>query len=429
MTGRCGAAPCKSRGMTLVEMLVATTMTLVIMGVVAQLFGMMGKGLTGGRNVLNLDAQLRGVAHTLRTDLTGITVETLPPVAPETDSGYLEIIEGPLADLSAHGAGNLTTLTADWDDVLLFTTRSFGDPFIGLADSATFGTTTIRSQYAEVAWFCRLAPAPQQIVPGTTLYSLHRRQLLVLPFVGLGTFIAGGNSTTSAMTAFRNANDLSVHALSASTVAPNSLADLTKRENRFLHNPGGTVTAAAYPFDVSVVSGQFSSNGEFNGHLTGARDGEDVVLSNVIAFDVRVFDPQAPLPGGATGDYVDLGSSGTPAVAIGAIFPPATGNFGTRGVFVSNATTSHTLFRPTYDTWSTHYEANGLNEDGDSLIDEGTNGEDDGGISGLIDDLAERETSPPYPVPLRGIEVRIRCYEPESRQVRQVTIRHTFVPH
>jgi len=25
--------------------------------------------------------------------------------------------------------------------------------------------------------------------------------------------------------------------------------------------------------------------------------------------------------------------------------------------------------------------------------------------------------------------VRIRCYEPASRQVRQVTVRHTFVPH
>ena len=44
-------------------------------------------------------------------------------------------------------------------------------------------------------------------------------------------------------------------------------------------------------------------------------------------------------------------------------------------------------------------------------------------------DANELETSPPYPVPLRGLEVRIRIYDTSTRQVRQVTVRHTFVPH
>jgi hypothetical protein len=83
---------------------------------------------------------------------------------------------------------------------------------------------------------------------------------------------------------------------------------------------------------------------------------------------------------------------------------------------------------PTIDTWSTHYEANGVDEDDDNSTDEGTNGFDDDNDS-LVDEADEAETSAPYPYPLRGIEVRIRCYEPESRQVRQVTVRHTFVPH
>jgi hypothetical protein len=87
-----------------------------------------------------------------------------------------------------------------------------------------------------------------------------------------------------------------------------------------------------------------------------------------------------------------------------------------------------------YDTWSTHYESNGMNEDsdvdgaGDPLVDEGSDGLDNNN-DGQVDEIAEQETSPPYPHPLRGIEVRIRCYEPSSRQVRQVTVRHTFVPH
>ena len=61
-------------------------------------------------------------------------------------------------------------------------------------------------------------------------------------------------------------------------------------------------------------------------------------------------------------------------------------------------------------------------------MDESLNGLDDDG-NGLIDDAGEKETAPPYGFPLRGIEVRIRCYEPTSRQVRQITVRHTFVPH
>jgi hypothetical protein len=81
-----------------------------------------------------------------------------------------------------------------------------------------------------------------------------------------------------------------------------------------------------------------------------------------------------------------------------------------------------------YDTWSTHYESNGIDDDGDGTADEGTNGIDDNS-DGVIDDALEAETSPPYPVPLRGLEVRLRTFEPTSRQVRQVTVRHTFVPH
>jgi hypothetical protein len=39
-------------------------------------------------------------------------------------------------------------------------------------------------------------------------------------------------------------------------------------------------------------------------------------------------------------------------------------------------------------------------------------------------------TSAEQPAPaIEGLEVRIRCDEASSRQVRQVTVRHTFVPH
>ena len=56
-----------------------------------------------------------------------------------------------------------------------------------------------------------------------------------------------------------------------------------------------------------------------------------------------------------------------------------------------------------------------------------TNGFDDDS-NGIVDDVNEQITSPPYPAPLRGIQVKIRVFEPDSRQVREVTVEQDFLP-
>jgi hypothetical protein len=90
-----------------------------------------------------------------------------------------------------------------------------------------------------------------------------------------------------------------------------------------------------------------------------------------------------------------------------------------------------------YDTGSFHYEHDGIDQDdgGSGLVDEGTNGFDDDtpmstdpGHPNAVDDPGEFEASPPYPVPLRGMKVRIRVYEPDTRQIREVSVVHSFVP-
>jgi type II secretory pathway pseudopilin PulG len=418
--------PGRRPGMTLVEMLVATAMTLVIMGIVAQLFGMLGKGVTNSRSVMDLNAQIRSAAQTLRTDLAGITVDTLPPVAPESDSGYLEVVEGPMNDTSK----GTEQLTGDCDDIVMFTTRSLGEPFSGryLRDSST---TVIHSPTAEVIWFCRPSPAEAQKVSGSKLYTLYRRQLLVMGYVGIPPFLGNGNSIPGTLPAKYLDYDLSLRR-EGSFLRPNSLGDLTKRENRFLHNVGGVVDKTTFPFDVAGQIDEIDATTHvLNGQLSGTREGEDIVITNVLAFDVRVFDPIAAINGGSgeKGEYVDLGSAGGTRAAVGTTFP-ATGlvPFTSRGVMVANAANRGVLKYPTYDTWSTHYENNGLDEDQNSVVDDGTNGQDDN-ANNVVDDPTERETSPPYPRALRGIEIRLRVYEPSSRQVRQVTVRHTFVPH
>jgi hypothetical protein len=179
---------------------------------------------------------------------------------------------------------------------------------------------------------------------------------------------------------------------------------------------------------------------------TSSRNGEDVMLTNVVAFDVRVFDPAAPIGPSASGNdclspldgtalgavnangaYVDLGN----AVATKGpsnVLPRFEGFGDIRSKLMGNVAD-----RCVYDTWSTHYEANGIDEDNDNTPDQGTDGLDTpvppNAADGVIDDVDEREVQPPYRYPLRGIEVRIRCYDPLTRQGRQATVRHTFVPH
>jgi hypothetical protein len=108
-----------------------------------------------------------------------------------------------------------------------------------------------------------------------------------------------------------------------------------------------------------------------------------------------------------------------------------------------------------YDTWSYHYENNGINEDGfyyntnwnwydpnppspgwktkapgaeawRSAVDQGVDGLDNDGLLG-VDDLHERETRPAYDVPLRGMQVLIRSYERDSRAIRQVRVNQHFM--
>ncbi|MEX0611933.1 MAG: hypothetical protein WD229_07415, partial [Pirellulales bacterium] len=259
--------------------------------------------------------------------------------------------------------------------------------------------------------------------------------------------------------------------------------------------------------------------------LSGERRGEDVMMTGVLAFDLRLYDPGAPLfatrqipgdrnspldvvvtpsdpgwrgmpPDGAGGAYLHddnmrlnfSGKIGTdnrtfPYVSQGAyvdlgygyddrftvpllpIPDPATTyhpNFASSApawFFVPRGLTDvlGRLLAPgyaVYDTWSFHYENNGVNEDLDETldrawrpvkvpldplaipqIDEGTNGLDDWGhysdgtFTRLgVDDVGERETAPPYDKPLRGVQVLVRSYEGDSRAIRQVRVNQHFMP-
>lgn len=478
-------------GFSLVELLVAATITLVVVLAAAQVFWMIGSNVANSRGLMEASSRLRSAQLRLQADLDGMTAPLTPPLDPARDLGYFEYIEGPgpyhpdfPAGVQPVKDGGFDSSVGDMDDVLLFTTRSSGEPFTGRWD-ADLPPKVAMSQVAEVAWFVR----------GNKLY---RRQLLVLPNRG----------SIPSVDNYYNLNDLSVRGEGGQTdprtgwftrarqFTANTLGDLTKRENRFAHQPlrfphdvrqwgilglpimqettsphypmpelgsqsmGDWIHVPGLPFTPPATVDYWVNPlaglpvDQLQGHLTalpnGTRAGEDVILTNVIGFDVKVWDPIAPifgheitdssgevisvepvLPGdplykqklaaGAApldrGAYVDLFyTRGTGA----AIETPFSGPGHPRsGLAVAPGNEIH---QPAvYCTWSTHYENDGRDQDGDGDFDEGANGIDDDGANG-VDDPAERETSPPYPFKLLAVQITIRVADPDSGQIRQVTV-------
>jgi hypothetical protein len=216
---------------------------------------------------------------------------------------------------------------------------------------------------------------------------------------------------------------------------------------------------------------------------SGLRQGDDVILANVLAFDVRAFDPSATLradnadptgqgtPGNLTDDaqgvvqpgdpgwdaavtnnypvvgagaYVDLffsryaaGTAGASLFSDAPAYPglPANKSFYVYGNVPPgspppNPPPFFAGLGATYDSWAISYERDGITQLA-GRTDLATNGFDDTDINGNyvggVDDPSERETSPPYPVPLRGIQVKVRVNEPTTRQVRQATIGWDFI--
>lgn len=270
------------------------------MAALASLFATFGRTVSQSQSLIDMNARMRNAAWRLRQDLQGMTAPAKSWARAEANAGYFEIVDG--------GSTTTAALIGDIDDRLMLTTLSLGNPFTGRLD----GNTNFESPFAEVVWFCE---ASTQQFEGQTLYNLYRRQLLISASPGAGSFQNGATATT---TISRDDSDLSFRTTANGQTA-NGLSDLTKAANRFWTVVGGTKT------------------------LQGDRKGEDLILANVIAFDIKACTS-------STTGYVDQSAN-------------------------------------------TNY------------VDGGT------------------PTSTTFPL---GIEIRIRCIEPSSRQLRQSTVVHAF---
>jgi hypothetical protein len=657
-----------------------------------------------------MSGQLRHVRNVLQQDLQGATCPGVTWQRPESNHGYIEIIEGQYREgyatnlLDADPAKPLTwpptvlnpeidhavsTLPSsnvlpfkdptwatdgaglgDADDVLMLTSRNEREPFVGRTPSKvrrdnrkadTFDlweSDTIQSPLAEVVWFAIENPGFTEDPPVSDptakhffgepgFRTIYRRTLLIAPWLNPYRFTdASGNVTDTftyrgvafkaepgllrilpetlelqqaiaSLIAFQDRYDISARlewdanmdgGKGRWKIMANTLADLTKRENRFCHfgylygpssaippsrrfpfwavsmgqnyapgtvsigfasdpeipNPSTPAKAKGYVTTLGAAAGcvgAFVVDDMSSGYkvrpfayvderspppgsetawapataqailndeglvvrvvhgpvpLWGSRRGEDVMMTDVLAFDLRVYDPGAPIfgtigkvgtsttppeydvvltpsdpgwrgsaPNGSDGAYMNspdnmgstpgIGNSSTKYAYLGqgayvdmgygydprftglplgmfptpryasnyasAVAPWFFDPHGLSDVFGHQVSPGYCV----YDTWSFHYENDGIDEDLNGTIDQGTNGLDDPdfrtrapfdafnttapfdfAING-IDDVGERETAPPYDKPLRGMQAVIRTYEHDSRAIRQVRVNQHFM--
>ncbi|HEV7279107.1 MAG TPA: hypothetical protein VGN57_02740 [Pirellulaceae bacterium] len=537
-----GRARARARqGFTITELLIAATISLILTYAVVQMFDYVASEARYGRASIELAGQLRNAARRINTDLASATAP-VRPFADRHGQGYFEYVEGPGTDgiamvydsssntftptvrtsaVDALGSTVAvdTSLGGDVDDILMFTAYNPDEPFRGRYRQSIFdsmaGTWSlgppqvIESKYAEIAiWTVR---APNGRV------KLYRRALLIRPDLTHGYYTSAQFNLPATppypaydglkyrMQTFYQQNDLSIRYDSTSGLVGNTLADLSRRENRFAHVRSSIPNL--YPIDVDELQQRNPMIDRkllpyFPGWLLTSDpnlpgpppmlpttdllndvylEGNDVLLAEVLAFDVKGFDPLASvrmdsnyfamtpsdpgyntdqghtgtlsIPGGKlpiqTGAFVDLGYNLTHAVTPG-VTTWLSGNGQVKSKLVNPAYFASAApqysFR-TYCTWSMFYEMNAFDSDGDGTIsvlegDENGDGVPDGGTNqidddldgtggtahpnGLVDELAEWDTAPPYPYPLRGIQVTLRVMEPNSRQIRQMSVVQNF---
>ena len=420
------------RGITIVEILIAITISLTVLLALAVAFREMSKEISNGRSVMELATKLKNATETIRNDLENATVTPRHWTDNASQLGYFEVGEGPSRDTD--GFGSNFDMQGDIDDYIALTVRSEGKPFRG-----RLGALIIESPVAEVIYWTEVRnsvaanPVPNNAAivdysAGESLV-LHRRVLLVRPDLDLsGLVYAGG------LNEYYQFNDVSARFVGGSFV-PNSLEELTLFENRYAHTDGGGTFPLA-EMDRNVLALR---------KLSGNNEGEDVLLTDMLGFDLAVYSSDAPVvnysPAPAnpydnnqyavepndTG-YSALVSSGSyPTVLQGAFVDMGFAGGVSPFQFFGNPQSLALNGTRVWTNWTMHYEKDGIDQDGLYGADTATNGIDDDGING-VDDTGERDTLPPYPYPLRGLQVKLRLIDVKTKQIRQSTLTQSFLP-
>ncbi|MBX3423053.1 MAG: prepilin-type N-terminal cleavage/methylation domain-containing protein [Pirellulaceae bacterium] len=155
------------RAFSLIEVMIATAVTLLMMLGLAQIFRVLGESMSQGRSALELNNRLRSVVHRIRTDLDNVTVTPRNlPLKFGTAQGYLKYYEGPCSDYTFASEPRLNRF-GDMDDIFMATVKAKDAWFTGkvprfiaekrapTSAAELQDLVTIASQYAEVVIFAQ----------------------------------------------------------------------------------------------------------------------------------------------------------------------------------------------------------------------------------------------------------------------------------
>ena len=396
---------------TLVELLVALALSLLLLLGVIELLSRVGGTMNDTRAAMSASANLHETALLLRQDLAQIdpALATKPTriINPEEDvsdsDGYLEIIEGPdtvfpnsfnplldplpnpLPHPYVDDKGKPDVTVGDVDDIIAFTALS--SRFLGLStdfrglirNEEENGELRIEErEAAEIVWFVR----------GNTLY---RRVRLINDATDSVSGRACRENRLLHWFAESNSTDTTTTQFPFPLYVPDSgwryLRVPTLEETINVHWIGHWKTMDCVPkaptvdnpdlweqpyFFPNLQDRKSGSLKEFVQDPRHVRAGEDVVLTNVLSFDVKVWCPK-------TKNFVDLGTPDT--------------------TWDETENKQHDGLPRTWDSWTQKYKKQ------DETIE-----------------------LPPFAASLEAIQITIRCFDPASRAVKQVTVVHRFRP-
>lgn len=168
---------------------------------------------------------------------------------------------------------------------------------------------------------------------------------------------------------------------------------------------------------VDFETGDLRRNAEdlrANGYNKDLTLNQDVMLTNVVSFNVRVWDE-------SENAYVDLGS-GVASGEATADDPNDLRSFGRWSDYTNS------LFLPcVYDTWTEQYQRDlYLYDDYNAAQNASYVRKADGSLADVPLDATPTSAQlqnypPPYDVPLKSVQVEIRVFDPRSKAIRQAT--------
>lgn len=457
----------RRKGLTLVEMMIALALSIFIMAILSEAF-ITGLNAFGNFKALaDLDQRLRTAANIIRRDLKAphfdgnrklseCTVSGRP--MPAFDGlnanafsaleslalqrqlsqyrfkspleGFFSIEEwpnrpGPTPRITSTFEGQDSSdrpSYRDRFDVLHFTSRLEGNEpdkfFFGrtrpgslLDNAGLMGGSTrydaagnngvYSSQAAELIYF--MGNDETAFLPGVDTaggpvltFNLYRQAWLLVPDrFSNGAQALGDSTYTGNPIQFRRENDVSAFQDAGNNFWYNTMASVQHRARRFPQN-----VPASPPYSPKTLT-------------NGTLEGSDILLTNVISFNVEVFDPFAykiPLgmpnggPGSGRGAYVDIGDTSS----MGGLHRPTA------------ATAPGDFLTPVYGATLDTLPAIPAGIPDNGVFDTGTMRFE--GQPGGTTTFSPAESPATHLFPFNSIRITIRVYEPKSRQTRQITI-------